>query len=150
MHKPLLPTLRNRGSTPWEDPYYFFSVGASREACLLGALKRLVCFGFLAHKKMFCHSPLCHILGFSAALLCFDLAAMHQSFWVGRGRVCTAKKTDQANESRRERRDLRRHWMHPASWMQPLIRQMRLSGGEEERRRGKTSGGWSKSCLVGF
>ena len=46
--------------------------------------------------------------------------------------------------------------MHPAWWMQPLIRQMRLSGGgkeeeEEERRRGgKNFGGqWKLSGSSG-
>lgn len=117
------------------DPYHFFSVGASREACLLGALKRLVCFGFFGAPKCVAICPCATFLDFQLlcfalicfdllrfASICFDLAAMHPRFLIGNGRVCTAKKTDQANESRRGRRDLRRHWMHPASWMQPLIR----------------------------
>ena len=43
--------------------------------------------------------------------------------------------------------------MHPAWWMQPLIRQMRLSGGkdeeEEERRRGENRGEWNLSGSSG-
>lgn len=58
------------------DPYHFFSVGASREACLLGALKRLVCFGFFGAPKCVAICPCATFLDFQLlcfALICFDL-----------------------------------------------------------------------------